>query len=100
MNTASVLSLASRGGAAGAGGGARLAWRLLAGAVIAGGLLGGIYAVAVTTASSMAASFNAAETTRHARTVEFASAAILAGAEYRLRSPKAADPHDPPADRP
>lgn len=84
MDTLSSFDPAPSHGAGRAGDGTRLALGLLAGFLIAVAVMGAIYAAAAATASSMAASFNTTETARHAHTIEFATAAVRDGAEYRM----------------
>ena len=55
--------------------------KALAGAAIAAVVLGGIYAIAATTATSMASSFATTQTTSHSRSVEFESETMRASAE-------------------
>jgi hypothetical protein len=62
--------------------------KLLAGLVIAGVAMVGIYAAASTTATAIAANFTPAAATGHLRIVEFASELKRASAEHRAASAK------------
>ena len=57
--------------------------KLFAGSLIAAAVMAGIYAVASTTATAMAASFTTAETSGHTRIVELAAAVKQASAEHK-----------------
>ena len=60
-----------------------LVQKLLAGSLIAAATMTGIYAVAATAASSMAANFTTEESSRHTRSVEFETAVKRAWAEHK-----------------
>ena len=57
--------------------------KLFAGSLIAAAVMAGIYAVASTTATAMAASFTTVETNTHTRIVDFAAGVKQASAEYK-----------------
>jgi len=64
--------------------------KLLAGLLIAVAAMAGIYAVAATSATTIAASFTTTETSSHSRSVEFATAVKRRLAEHRAARAKCA----------
>ena len=59
---------------------------LFAGAAAATALLSGVYSVAATAATSLAASISTQETARHTRSVEFHAMASQSAATYPLQA--------------
>ena len=64
----------------------RLFQLYLASAAVTGALLSGVYAVAATAATSLAASIDTQETARHTRSVEFSTRAIQGAPGYPMQA--------------